>query len=1251
MKFASAKIQFGLPLGLAAALLASNDLNAAVRNWDGDTSTAWATAGNWDTAPLNNLTSDIANFNLATYGGNPVYSPSAGTTSIAGISVGSSNGNMTITTSALSIGASGITVANGAGTVTIGSTRLGADQSWTNDSSSLLTVTNFSNIGNVTPFTVTFNGSGSGGTTISGNITDGGATGTTAVNINTTGGATTLSGTANAFTGGLTLTQGTLKLGANAALGGAGNVFTIAGGVIDVTGARTTTNNNAQNWNGDFIFTGTSTWNTGTGAITLGGSRQVTVSASTMTVGGAIGQAASGYTLTKLGGGTLVLNGNNSYSGLTTISNGTLTLAGNNSGAGGVTLSAGTLNINNAGALGTGTFTIGSGTTINSATAIVNSNINAQNWNGSFTFTGTNSLNLGTGTVALAGPLTVTTTASTLTFGGAITGGSIFDITKAGAGTLAYTGNTTMASNRTVNVSAGTLALGGTISGGFGITVNGAGTLSLSGATANAAGSAIIINSGNSLTFDSSTSGVTGTTRAASVTLKGATLNVIGNPGASSIDTITGALTATVPSTFGSFGASTVSLTADPAANTRLSAGSLVRANNGAIFFRGINLGANTIASNTAGSSNIEFSSAPTAQLVGGGGAANSQTISILPWAVGATTAGGNPSSFVTYDANGIRPLIVGEYATTITGGTTTSNNIKLDGTSLTTNGATLLTANGATTVNSLFLTNVTISGQGTSATILAGTGALTVTSGAIYIDFANGGNNNTTVISKPVDFGAAEGVIGTLGTSFSKVLSFTGGISGTGGLTIYDTNAASSTQAGVSIGAATTYTGNTIINGSLIAANANALPNFTAGRTGDIYVYGSLGVNDSVRINGLYGTGRVANPFSTFRTLTVGDNNATSTFDGTFTTSNLNLIKMGTGTLTLSGTNSSYVGATTIQNGTISVVTLNSVSTPSQALTSTLGKPNSSANGTILLGNLTTTGTLKVVGTGETTDRIISLAGRTGGGTLDQSGTGHLLFTSDVAAAGVAATDQRKTLTLQGSSLGTGEISGVISDSLLGNTGQKATSLTKSGSGTWTLSGTNTYTGATTVEAGKLVINGNISTSLTTTVKNTATLGGNGTVGSTNVENGGTIAPGSSAGELTLTNGLTLAGTYDWELATLSTAGPGTNFDLITLTAGNVDLTGAELGLNLGSNAPTNIAFWQTTQTWSGIINNTGAGSLTGAFAAIDNSAWSSLGSFSTANSGNDVNLIWTAVPEPAPAALLGGFGILTLLRRRRGQ
>src|SRR5207302_1053235 len=138
------------------------------------------------------------------------------------------------------IGGNGIVVNSGAGTTTfsgLGTLAIGASQSWANNSGSLLTISDSSitNIANTTPFTLTLNGSGSGGTTISGIISNGGTTGTTALTINTTGGTTTLSG-ANTYTGGTTLTLGTLKLSGSGTLGGTSGALTVNGGTLDLNG-------------------------------------------------------------------------------------------------------------------------------------------------------------------------------------------------------------------------------------------------------------------------------------------------------------------------------------------------------------------------------------------------------------------------------------------------------------------------------------------------------------------------------------------------------------------------------------------------------------------------------------------------------------------------------------------------------------------------------------------------------------------------------------------------------------------------------------------------------------------------------------------------------------------------------------------------------------------------------------------------------------------------------------------------------
>ena len=99
--------------------------------------------------------------------------------------------------------------------------------------------------------------------------------------------------------------------------------------------------------------------------------------------------------------------------------------------------------------------------------------------------------------------------------------------------------------------------------------------------------------------------------------------------------------------------------------------------------------------------------------------------------------------------------------------------------------------------------------------------------------------------------------------------------------------------------------------------------------------------------------------------------------------------------------------------------------------------------------------------------------------------------------------------LTVGGNNMST-EVSGVISG-LLG-------SLVKVGTGTLTLSGTNTYIGPTTVNAGTLAVNGSIASSSLTTVNVGGALGGNGTVGDTVINAGGFLVPGPVGAPGTMT-------------------------------------------------------------------------------------------------------------------------------------
>jgi outer membrane autotransporter protein len=78
---------------------------------------------------------------------------------------------------------------------------------------------------------------------------------------------------------------------------------------------------------------------------------------------------------------------------------------------------------------------------------------------------------------------------------------------------------------------------------------------------------------------------------------------------------------------------------------------------------------------------------------------------------------------------------------------------------------------------------------------------------------------------------------------------------------------------------------------------------------------------------------------------------------------------------------------------------------------------------------------------------------------------------------------------------------------------------VTKLGTGELILGGVNSYTGATSVDAGLLSVNGSITSQ--TTVGASGTLGGSGTI-TGNVINGGIFAPGNSIGQLNITGNYT---------------------------------------------------------------------------------------------------------------------------------
>jgi len=303
-------------------------------------------------------------------------------------------------------------------------------------------------------------------------------------------------------------------------------------------------------------------------------------------------------------------------------------------------------------------------------------------------------------------------------------------------------------------------------------------------------------------------------------------------------------------------------------------------------------------------------------------------------------------------------------------------------------------------------------------------------------------------------------------------------------------------------------------------------------------------------------------------------------------TTNATSITKDGTNVWILTGINT-YTGESYVRNGTLIVSSL----------------ANLGVGGTISFGGGNLPGTLLYTGSGDVGTRIVNLrAGGSGGGIIDQSGTGLLQFgpVSDINGAG----NQSHTLTLQGSTSGLGAIVGTISDN------NNTSSVTKAGSGLWTLSGTNTYTGVTTINGGTLAVSGggSISNSATITVSSGGTLdvsvhtgggmtfvvgqtlAGSGTVkGAATLANGATLSPGNSSG----TGTLTVGGNLVLNSSTVLAYALGTNSDQ-TVVNGQLTLAGTLNVTDAGGFGPGTYRIFS----YFSLVNNTlNVGSLPGGF------------------------------------------------------
>ena len=550
----------------------------------------------------------------------------------------------------------------------------------------------------------------------------------------------------------------------------------------------------------------------------------------------------------------------------------------------------------------------------------------------------------------------------------------------------------------------------------------------------------------------------------------------------------------------------------------------------------------------------------------------------------------------------------------------------------------------------------------------------------------------------------------GNLGHNFTNTVKLSGGNheinTGSGSLLFIAGNALTGagsiekTGTGTMYLAATDYSGETLLTegtleldskyslaGSTLNTGASGTRSVVfkaAGNSAGLYTIGGLAGSLDLTVSSL----TTVSGSSGNRDLSVGANGSTTTYSGILS-GDCDFAKVGTGTLTFSGANA-YTGITTLTGGKLSVGTIGD-----GGVAGNLGQASNTATNLVFNG-----GTLQYTGGTASTDRsfvintgktatievytstsnlTISGASTSTTGALTKSGAGTLILSGSNQATG------QTTISAGTLQLGNGSTTGSLSSSsaLVNNatlTFNRSNALAQgsdfnssisgtgnviqAGGGTTTLSGTNSYTGTTKVNAGVLNVTGSLASGSVVTVggdgsSGTPTLAGNGTVnGATTIAAQGTGVVGIHAPTLKQTFGSSLTyntgSIFEWDLASSALGNRGTTYDAVNV--GAISGSGAVFKVILDSGNFSE-GFWDSNRTWADIFKTADGGaavSIASTFASA-NIQWFTGSTNMTALTGGEgyfttsgTNLNWTAVPEPtsALAGMLLGAG---LLRRRR--
>lgn len=284
---------------------------------------------------------------------------------------------------------------------------------------------------------------------------------------------------------------------------------------------------------------------------------------------------------------------------------------------------------------------------------------------------------------------------------------------------------------------------------------------------------------------------------------------------------------------------------------------------------------------------------------------------------------------------------------------------------------------------------------------------------------------------------------------------------------------------------------------------------------------------------------------------------------------------------------------------------------------------------------------------------------------------TGGTAVTGTGSNAGFMLQQFTTTGTISGTSTLAIDFAARLAATLTGTISGSSGGMTFNGPGTLTLAADNAYTGATTVAAGRLAVNGALGESAVM-VLGGAELGGSGSIGgSVSVAGGGTLAPGNSIASLA-TGTATFAGgaTFAYEIDSTNPSSLGAAADLLVVNGGlNLDpANGTILTVTDLAGAPgtfpetTSFALINYSGAWNGgLFTYAGNVLADGSVFTVGTQEWEidydrlssdGLANFTADYLPSGAFVAFTAVPEPATCAMaLAGLacGGFPLWRRRK--